>query len=86
MASGIPLSLVFDCCIKTIVPSAIHQDQVPMAFDGWWSFNTAIVDRARKSHGLDSRRSQSGLQQLVQGAQHGQPPNRAALADSMGLY
>jgi hypothetical protein len=56
VASGhSPLSFAFG----RSSPQLFNRDQVPMAFDGWWSYNTAIVDRARNSHGLDSWQSRS---------------------------
>ena len=51
-----------------------------------WSHDPSHTSTSHNSHGLDSRRSQSGLQRWAQSAQCGRPPNRATSSDSMGLY
>jgi hypothetical protein len=51
-----------------------------------WSHDPSHTSTSHHSHGLDSRRSRSGLQRWAQSARRGRPPNRAALADPMGLY
>jgi len=50
-----------------------------------WSHDPSHTPTSHNSHGLDSRRSRSGLQPWAQSAWRGWPPNCAALADSMGL-
>ena len=51
-----------------------------------WSHDPNHTSTSHNSHGLDSRRSRSGLQRWAQSARRGRPPNRAASADPMGLY
>ena len=79
----------FDCCIGTIVPSALCLDVGPLSVQslGHSPFiglrqagltTQAICRQALFSHSLESRRSQSDLQQWAQSAWRGRPPNLAA--------
>jgi len=51
-----------------------------------WSHDPSHTSTSHNSHGLESWRSQSGLQRWAQSAQRGWPLNRAASADSISLY